>query len=80
MFLYDGSESASSGISQDDQQDFRGLIEEAQMNQEAKQYFVKATKHLLEMCIAYSDDIDETDNDEVLHMIVEAVGSKSIII
>lgn len=79
IFLYNGSESATSESSRDYQEEFRGLTEEDQKRQDAKQYVMEATKHMVEMCNAYGDDIDETDMDEVMDMFLKAVGGKSLV-
>lgn len=77
VFLYDGSDSANSEFSQDDQQ--HGLTREEQKRQEAKHYVIEATKHLVEMCNLYGDEIDEVDKDEIMDEILEAVGGQSLI-
>ena len=78
-FLYNGSESDCSGFSPDELQDQQLLHDSAQKDkkqQEAKQYVIGAIRHLLEVCNAYGDDIDEADKDEIIDEIIEAVGSK----
>ena len=72
-FLHNGSDSLSSDLSQEDQHHVRSLTLESQKRQEAKQYVIGALKHLLEVCDAYDDVID----DEIKSEIVEAVGGKS---
>ena len=78
-FLYNGSESDCSGFSQDepqDQQHLHNLAQKEKKQQEAKQYVIGAIRHLLEVCNAYGDEIDEVDKDEVIDEIIEAVGGK----
>ena len=78
-FLYNGSESDCSGFSPDELQDQQLLHDSApkeKKQQEAKQYVIGAIRHLLEVCNAYGDDIDEADKDGVIDEIIEAVGSK----
>ena len=78
-FLYNGSESDCSGFSPDEAQDQQILHDSAQKEkkqQEAKQYVIGAIRHLLEVCNAYGDDIDEADKDGVIDEIIKAVGSK----
>ena len=78
-FLYDGSESDCSGLSPDepqDQQHLHDLAQKQNKQQEAKQYVIGAVRHLLEVCNAYGDDIDEADKDEIIGEITEAVGGK----
>ena len=78
-FLYNGSESDCSGFSQDrsqDQQHLHDLAQTEKKQQEAKQYVIGAIRHLLEVCNAYGDKIDEADKDEVIDEIIEAVGGK----
>lgn len=77
-FLYAGSVSTdSSDLCEDDQQQVRGLSEEEHKRQDAKQHVIEATKHLVEMCNTYGDEINEADTDEVMNAILEAVGGKS---
>ena len=71
-FLYNGSEPTSSDIFQEDQQHALSLTSRIQKQQEAKQYVIEATKHLLEMCNAYDDEID----DEVMSEILKALRGK----
>ena len=75
-FTYDGSESAVSDVSPNEQQHLRDLNKEEHKRQDAKEYVIGATKHLVEMCNAYGDEIDEADKDEVMNEILEAVGGK----
>lgn len=75
-FLYDGSQSSGSALSQIDQQHTRHSIE-LQKRQDAKHYVIDATKHLVEMCNAHGDEIDEADKDEVIDEILNAVGGKA---
>ena len=78
-FLYNGSESDCSGFSPDelqDQQLLHDLAQKENKQQEAKQYVIGAIRHLLEVCNAYGDDIDEADKDKVIDEITEAVGGK----
>lgn len=70
--LYNGCKPASSDHFQDDQQHFRSLTSRTQ-KQEVKKYVIEATKHLVEMCNAYGNEIDERDVNEIL----EALGGKS---
>ena len=63
--LESGFESASSDLSQDGQQHVLALTSGIQKQQEAKQYVMEATKHLVEMCDAYGE-IDDEVMDEVL--------------
>ena len=63
--LENGSESASSDLSQDSQQHVLGLNSGVQKQQEAKQYLIEATNHLVEMCDAYGE-IDDEVMDEIL--------------
>lgn len=76
-FLHNGSESASSGFSQDVHQHLGGLTQKEQERQVAKQYVIGATKHLVEMCNTYGNEIDEVDKDEVMNEVLEAVRGKS---
>lgn len=75
-FLYDGSESAESDVSLDEQQHLHDLNQGEYKRQDAKEYVIGATKHLVEMCNACGDEIDEADKDEVMNEILEAVGGK----
>ena len=72
-FLENGFESASSDRSQDGQQHVLGLASEVLKRQEAKHYLLQATNHLVEMCDAYSDEID----DEVMNEILEALRGEA---
>ena len=72
-FLENGSESASSDLSQDGQQHVFGLTSGVQKQQEAKQYLIEATNHLVEMCDAYADEID----DEVMNEILDALRGEA---
>ena len=79
VFLYNGSDSDCSGFSPNepqDQQHLHDLAQEENRQQEAKQYVIGAIRHLLEVCKAYGDDIDEADKDEVIDEIIGAVGGK----
>lgn len=76
-FLYAGSVSADSNPSEDDQQHLPGQNEEERERQEAKQHVIEAIQHLVEMCNAYGEEISEADKDEVINVILEAVGGKS---
>lgn len=76
-FLHNGSESASSDFSQDVQQHLGGLTQKKQERQVAKQYVIGATKHLVEMCNTYWNEIDGADKDEVMNEVLEAVRGKS---
>lgn len=70
--LYNGSESPSSDLFQRDQQHVRSVTSRIQRQQEAKQYVIEATKHLLKMCETYGDVID----DEITSAVLEAIGGK----
>lgn len=78
-FLYDGSESATSESSQDDQQHLYELTQKNEKRQEAKQYMIEAIEHLVEMCNAYGDEIDEADKNEIMNEILEAIGGTRLI-
>ena len=71
--LENGSESASSDLFQDGQQHVLGLTSGVQKQQEARQYLIEATNHLVEMCDAYTDEID----DEVMNEILEALRGEA---
>ena len=60
------TEFASSDLSQDGQQHVLGLTSGVQKQQEARQYLIEATNHLVETCDAYSDEIDDEVMDEIL--------------
>lgn len=70
--LYNGSESPSSDLSQEDQQHVGSAASRTERQQEAKQYVIGATKHLIEMCDLYGDMID----DEITGAVLEAIGGK----
>ena len=70
--LENGSQPASSDLSQDGQQHILGLTSGVQKQQEAKQYLIGATNHLVEMCDAYGE-ID----DEVMDGILEALRGEA---
>lgn len=70
--LYNGSKPASSDHFHDDQQHLRSLTSRTQ-KQEVKKYVIEATKHLVELCNAYGNEIDDSDANEIL----EALGGKS---
>ena len=70
--LENGSESASSDLSQDGQQHVLGLTSGVQKQQEAKQYLIEATNHLVDMCDAYGE-ID----DEAMDGILEALRGEA---
>ncbi len=73
---FHGSESAGSELSWNNQQHIRALIPKIQKQQEAKQYVIEATKHLVEMCEAYGDEIDDADKDDVIDKILRAIEGK----
>ena len=78
-FLYNGSESDCSGLSPDEpqyQQHLHDLAHKENKQREAKQYVIGAVRHLLEVCNAYGEDIDEADKDEIIGEITKAVGGK----
>ncbi|KAL9136284.1 MAG: hypothetical protein Q9175_002515 [Cornicularia normoerica] len=71
-FLYDGSEFASSKLSQDNQQHLLGLNQKEQKRQEVKEHVIGATQHLVETC---NENVDATD--EVVDEIPEFLRGKS---
>ena len=72
-FLENGSESASSDLSHDGQQHVLGLTSGFQKQQEAKQYLIEATNHLVEMCEACGDEVV----DEAMNEILEALRGEA---
>ena len=68
-FLYDGSESSSSALFQDDQQQVRPLTSRTFEQPEAKQYVIEATNHLVEMCDVYIDGIDDELMNEMIKIL-----------
>ena len=73
---FHGSESAGPELSRNNQQHVHALIPKVQKQKEARQYVIEATKHLVEMCEAYGDEIDEADKDDVVGKILEAVEGR----
>lgn len=72
-FLYNGSESDYFGFSPDgsqDQQHLHDLAQKENRSGEAKEYVIGAIRHLVEVCNAYGDDIDEADKVEVIDEII----------
>ena len=71
--IFNGSESVSSNESQDGA---HSVISNTQERQDAKQYVIEATKHLVEMCNSYGNIIDEEDKDEVIDVFLEAIRGR----